>query len=133
MCPIAARLRSMTAVMSTNVVGLKLHSSGWWGSNRNSAGGRIVANALDTPAPAASPRARSTAAWATGWSGLNGSVSVWVTRTSGPNALDVLDGLALLLPQLARLAALTVGERDDLGRPARLDGLGNRAAGAPDE
>ncbi len=40
--------------MSTNVVGVKLHSSGWWGSNRKSAGGVIVANALATPAPAAS-------------------------------------------------------------------------------
>ena len=46
MCPIAARFCSITEVMSTNVVGVKLHSSGWWGSNRNSAGGRIVANAL---------------------------------------------------------------------------------------
>ena len=40
--------------MSTNVVGVKLHSSGWWGSNRNSAGGVTVPNALATPAPAAS-------------------------------------------------------------------------------
>ena len=32
--------------MSTNVVGVKLHSSGWCGSNRNSAGGVTVANAL---------------------------------------------------------------------------------------
>ena len=55
MCPIASRLRSMTEVMSTNVVGMKLHSSGWWGSNRNSAGGRIVANALDTPGPGREP------------------------------------------------------------------------------
>ena len=34
------------AVMSTNVVGVKLHSSGWWGSKRNSAGGLIVLKAL---------------------------------------------------------------------------------------
>ena len=27
-------LASITAVMSTKVVGVKLHSSGWWGSNR---------------------------------------------------------------------------------------------------
>jgi hypothetical protein len=52
----------MTAVMSTKVFGVKLHSSGWWGSNRNSAGGEIVAKALCTPAPTARPRARSTAA-----------------------------------------------------------------------
>ena len=32
--------------MSTCTVGVKLHSSGWWGSNRNSCGGLIVANAL---------------------------------------------------------------------------------------
>ena len=56
-----ALARRSRAVMSTNVVGVKLHSSGWWGSNRNSAGGLIVANALATPAPAARPRARSTA------------------------------------------------------------------------
>ena len=49
------------------------------------------------------------------------------------DALDVLDRLALLLPQLARLAALAVGQRDDLGGAAVLDGLGDRAAGAPDE
>src|SRR5690606_37823977 len=30
-------------------------------------------------------------------------------------ALDVLDRLALLLPELARLAALPVGQRDDQG------------------
>ena len=52
--------------MSTNVVGMKLHSSGWWGSKRKNSGGVIVANALGTPAPAARLRARSTAAWATG-------------------------------------------------------------------
>jgi len=47
--------------MSTNVFGVKLHSSGWWGSKRNSAGGEIVLKALSTPAPAARLRARSTA------------------------------------------------------------------------
>src|SRR4029077_6341893 len=31
------------------------------------------------------------------------------------------------------LAALAVGQRDDLGHAAELDGLGDRAAGAPDE
>ena len=120
-----------------------------------------MANALATPAPAASPRARSTAANATGWSGLNGSVSVCVISTSGANSripsaiarsasrvdlerivaeveavelgaergrrralglavadlLDLLDRLALLLPQLAGLAALAVGERDHLAAP----------------
>src|SRR4029077_7327238 len=39
----------------------------------------------------------------------------------------------LLLPQLAGLAALAVGERDDLGRAALLHRLGDRAAGAPEE
>ena len=72
--------------MSTNVVGVKLQSSGWWGSKRNSSGGLIVSNALSTPAPAASARARSTAWNATGWSGLKGSRSVWVTITSGASS-----------------------------------------------
>ena len=72
--------------MSTNVVGVKLHSSGWCGSNSSSWGGWIVSKALSTPAPAASARARSTAAKATGWSGLNGSRSVWVTITSGASS-----------------------------------------------
>ena len=162
--------------MSTKVVGVKLHSSGWWGSKRKSAGGAIVANALCTPAPAARLRARSTAAQATGWSGLNGSVSVCVTSTSGANSriasatassaavsivqrvvaevqaaearaemrgrglglgvaqpLDVLDRLALLLPQLARLAALAVAQRDHLRDPAGGGGNRDRAAGPPDE
>ena len=39
------------------------------------------------------------------------------------DALDVLGRLALLLPQLARLAALAVGERDHLGAAAAGDGL----------
>ena len=60
MAAIASRLASITGVMSTNVVGMKLHSSGWWGSNRNRSGGRIDLNALATPAPAASARARWT-------------------------------------------------------------------------
>ena len=72
--------------MSTNVFGMKLQSSGWWGSNRKSSGGLIVLNALSTPAPAASARARATAWCATGWSGLKGSVSVWVTITSGASS-----------------------------------------------
>ena len=38
--------------MSRNVVGVKLHSSGWCGSNSSSSGGRIVVKALATPAPA---------------------------------------------------------------------------------
>ena len=50
---IAARFCSITDVMSTNVVGVKLQSSGWCGSKRSSSGGVIVANALATPAPAA--------------------------------------------------------------------------------
>ena len=57
---IASRLASITGVMSTNVVGMKLHSSGWWGSNRKKAGGAIESNALATPAPAAVERARAT-------------------------------------------------------------------------
>ena len=47
--------------MSTNVVGVKLQSSGWCGSNSRSSGGLTVSKALGTPAPAASARARSTA------------------------------------------------------------------------
>src|SRR3954464_2859572 len=59
MCPMASRLRSMTEVMSTNVVGVKLHSSGWWGSNRNRAGGRVAAEPARTPPPAARARRRA--------------------------------------------------------------------------
>ncbi len=152
----------MTAVMSRNVVGVKLHNSGWWGSNRKNSGGLTVLNALCTPAPTASPRARFTAAYATGWSGLNGSVSVCVISTSGANSrivseirrqrvavdleriiaqvealerraeggggalglavadlLHTLDRLPLLLPQLAGLTALAVGERDHARRRHR--------------
>ena len=47
--------------------------------------------------------------------------------------LDVLDRLVGLLPQLARLAALAVGERDHLGGPAVAGGDRDRAAGAPHE
>ena len=147
--------------MSTNVVGVKLQSSGWCGSNRSSSGGSTISNALATPAPAASARARSTAKNASAWSGLNGSLSVCVSSTSGLNSritsamrisasrsivervvaevegdevgaegrrgalrlpvadlLHALLGLARLLPELARLAALAVGERDDAGGPA---------------
>ncbi len=42
-------------------------------------------------------------------------------------------GLPVLLPQLARLAALTVRERDDLRRPAPGDDGRDRARGTPDE
>ena len=71
--------------MSTKVVGTKLHSSGWC-SKRSSSGGSTVSNALDTPAPAASARAFSTAKKAAAWSGLKGSRSVCVRTTSGANA-----------------------------------------------
>jgi hypothetical protein len=47
----------------------------------------MVSKALATPAPLAKSLARSTAAWATGWSGLNGSRSVWVSITPGANPL----------------------------------------------
>ena len=47
--------------------------------------------------------------------------------------LDALLGLTRLLPQLARLAALAVGERDDVRRAAALDDRRDRAGGAPDE
>jgi hypothetical protein len=47
--------------------------------------------------------------------------------------LDVLDRLALLLPQLARLAALAVGQRDHLGGAAVRDSDRDRAPGTPDE
>ena len=47
--------------------------------------------------------------------------------------LDVLDRLALLLPQLAGLAALAVGERDHLRGAAVAGGDRDRAAGAPHE
>ena len=71
----AACLASITGVMSTNVVGVKLQSSGWWGSNSSNSGGSTTSNALGTPAPAARARARhSTAKNAAAWSGLNGYV-----------------------------------------------------------
>jgi hypothetical protein len=47
--------------------------------------------------------------------------------------LDVLDRLALLLPQLAGLAALAVGQRDHLRLAAGRDRLRDRAARTPDE
>src|SRR4249919_1533125 len=40
--------------MSTNVVGVKLQSSGWCGSNRSSSGGSIDSNALAAGAGTAS-------------------------------------------------------------------------------
>src|SRR5215207_9994983 len=48
----------------------------------------MVSKALATPAPLARSLARCTAAWATGWSGLNGSRSVWVSITSGATPPD---------------------------------------------
>ena len=78
---IAARFCSITGVMSTNDVGVKLQSSGWCGSKRRSSGGwNGPPNALAVPAPAASARARSTARNALAWSGLNGSRSVCVSE-----------------------------------------------------
>ncbi len=50
-----------------------------------------------------------------------------------PEPLDVLDRLALVLPQLAGLAALAVGQRDHLRLAAQRHRLGHGAAGAPDE
>ena len=47
--------------------------------------------------------------------------------------LDALLGLAGLLPELARLPALAVGEGDDVRRAAGLDDRRDRARGAPDE
>ena len=54
-------------------------------------------------------------------------------RLAVADLLDALLGLAGLLPELARLAALAVGERDDVRRPAALDHRRDRARGAPDE
>src|SRR5204862_1399880 len=54
----------------------------------------------------------------------------------GLRVADALAGrarLARLHPQLARLAALAVGQRDDLGGAAVLDCLGDGAAGTPHE
>ena len=47
--------------------------------------------------------------------------------------LDPLLGLPGLLPELARLAALAVRERDDLRRPARCGDGRDRAGRTPDE
>ena len=163
--------------MSTNVVGVKLQSSGWCGSKRSSSGGSTISNALATPAPAASARARSTAKNACAWSGLNGSRSVCVSSDVGLELADQVGdadervlvdlervvaevearrsrrrgaaaarsaspwrisftrsiGLPRLLPQLARLAALAVRERDDARDAAVRGRHRDRAAGAPDE
>src|SRR5256714_1549008 len=47
--------------MSTKVVGVKLHSSGWCGSKSRSSGCATVSNAPITPSPAARARARPAA------------------------------------------------------------------------
>ena len=47
--------------------------------------------------------------------------------------LDVLDGLAVDLPQLARLATLAVRQREHLGDAAGAGRHGDGAAGPPDE
>ena len=47
--------------------------------------------------------------------------------------LDALLGLPGLLPELARLAALAVRERDDVRRPPVRDDRRDRTGGAPDE
>ena len=54
-------------------------------------------------------------------------------RLAVADLLDALLGLTGLLPELARLAALAVGERDDVRRAAALDDRRDRAGGAPDE
>ena len=109
--------------MSTNVVGVKLQSSGWWGSNSSSWGGAIVSKALSTPAPPASARARSTAAKATGWSGLKGSVGVGDDHIGGELADRVGETgqrLALDLERVvAEIEAAEVGAKIG-GRPLGL-------------
>ena len=162
--------------MSTKVVGVKLQSSGWCGSNRNRSGGEIVRNALLTPG-ARGERARAD-------DGLVGDRMVGVERIGVgvrddhvgleladrldddleplavdvervvaeverpelgaqrprrllglgvTNLLHVLDRLALDLPQLARLAALAVGQREHLRDAAGAGRDGNGAARPPDE
>ena len=54
-------------------------------------------------------------------------------RLAVTDLLDALLGLPVLLPELARLAALAVRERDDVRRAAALDDRRDRAGGAPDE
>src|SRR5579875_4083837 len=49
------------------------------------------------------------------------------------HALDVIDRLSRLLPQLAGLAALAVGESEHARPAAGTGGHGDRTAGAPDE
>src|SRR3954468_6067570 len=96
--------------MSTCTVGVKLHSSGWWGSNRNSCGGLIVGNALEAPAPAARARARATAARATGWAGVEGAAGA-VDRRVGD--------------RMVRVEGVDVGVGDqDVGRELA-DGVGD--------
>src|SRR5262249_49463522 len=50
-----------------------------------------------------------------------------------PDPLHVVYGLVWLLPELAALPALAVGERDHLGGAAGARAQGDRAAGPPDE
>ncbi len=162
--------------MSTNVVGVKLHSSGWWGSNRNSAGGRDRlerarhSGAGGEPAGAvdrvvgdrvigvervgvgvgdehvgrelADPVGDQTEAVAVDLERVVAEVEAVERRAErGRGALglavadllDVLDRLVLLLPQLAGLAALAVGERDHGGLPAAEGRDRDRPAGAPHE
>ena len=54
-------------------------------------------------------------------------------RLALADRLDALLGLLGLLPQLARLPALAVGERDDVRRAAVLDDARDRARRPPDE
>ena len=54
-------------------------------------------------------------------------------RLAVTDLLHTLLGLPVLLPQLARLAPLAVGECDHVRRATTLDDRGDRAGSAPDE
>ena len=54
-------------------------------------------------------------------------------RLAVADLLDPFLGLPRPLPELARLAALAVGERDHVRHPTRLDDGRDRAGRAPDE
>ena len=163
-------------VMSTNVVGVKLHSSGWWGSNRKNSGGDGRERALHAGAGGeaagaadggvgdrvvgvegvgvgvgdehvggeladlvgdalAAPRRRSRAGSRRGPGSGSRRRDAPAARSASPWRIFLTLSIVwpVLLPQLAGLALLAVGERDHARRAAGRGGHRERAARAPHE